>query len=439
MNNPRSNRGRIGRVSGFHRRDQATVLCRSSASAKRTNIAVLVLLLTLLFAFSFCRSALAADPYQTAVALYGQGKFGTALKAFQAAEAAGIQPANAAYYEGLCFHQLKNMKEARQAYMNVLNKYPSSKVAQQALKTLMQMDPSLAAIITSKAKALSVSPSQREMSGLPENASFHFQKAPRGGHMIVDVYFNGKPTKAMFDTGAGRTTCKQTLLDQLGVQPRFTGQSARMTGVGGEVQVKVGEITVQLGNLARKLLVMVDTSSKSSADEVLTLPLIGQDFLDGFSCEIDNANGVVALSKAARAPIAKGQSTRLSDNEVAFYRDGSHIIVKPKINGRECEMILDTGAGVVAFADRHLAMCGLNRPTSAYGGTSGGVGGTKEGYHFTIDTIQLGPVTKRNVSATVMLHADFPKPLLGQPFLSDLKYEIDSSRNVLRFKNDHIR
>ena len=33
----------------------------------------------------------------------------------------------------------------------------------------------------------------------------------------------------------------------------------------------------------------------------------------------------------------------------------------------------------------------------------------------------------------MVLHSDFPKPLLGQTFLKGLKYTIDPSRNVIRF------
>jgi len=252
--------------------------------------------------------------------------------------------------------------------------------------------------------------------------------------MLVKAFFNGKPTTVMFDTGAGATTCYQSLLDRLGVEPKWTGQAGRVTGVGGEVATKLGLITVQAGSMTRLLPVWVQQDhGRGGKNSVSDLPLLGQDFLKGYAYEIDNRAKQVIMTKSLGNPAGASRG-RLADNEVPFEREGNHVIVKPKINGRECEMILDTGAGIVAFADRHLAMCGLNTPTSARQGGASGVGGKRQGYNFYIDSIKLGPIEKRHVPAVVMMHSNFPKPLLGQPFLHDIKYEIDPVRKVIKFK-----
>ena len=388
--------------------------------------------LTILLSTMF--PSIAADSYAQGELLYVQKKYPQALAAFRAAQSEKVHAAEAMYYEGLCYHQLGKMQEAKTAYMNLVNNYPRSKVARQALSTLAKLDPSIGLLIQEKTKELQVGTKRDKYASLPDKASFMYAKDVRSGHMLLKANFDGQLTTVMFDTGAGVTTCRQSLLDKLGVKPRWTGQGARMSGVGGEVSAKVAMISVNAGNLTRVLPVYVeqDAGRAPPKEAVLELPLIGQDFLDGYSYEIDDARGIVNLHKAAPKGKTTARSSRDS-NEVQFWRDGSHIVVRPKVNGRECEMYLDTGAGSVAFADRHLAMCGLNVPTSARRSTGGGVGGTRQSYNFVIESIELGPVTRKSVVATVLVNSSFPKPLLGQTFLQGLKYEIDSNRNVIRF------
>jgi len=110
------------------------------------------------------------------------------------------------------------------------------------------------------------------------------------------------------------------------------------------------------------------------------------------------------------------------------------MIIRPKVNGRECDMIFDTGSSLIAFADRHMAGCGLELPPSARSALSGGVGGSRQAFNFSLDSVQLGPVTKRNPQASVMINSQLPDPLFGQSFLTGLRYTIDPVRKVIRFE-----
>lgn len=157
-------------------------------------------------------------------------------------------------------------------------------------------------------------------------------------------------------------------------------------------------------------------------------PILGQNFLKNFQYTIDDPNETVTFYPDRRAVGAGKDVSYTSDADGAIF-------VHPKINGKECEMQLDTGAALVTLADRHLSACGVNIPAEALKQRgAAGIGGSKEGFKFKIDNIQLGKVAKKYVDARVLLDTRFRKPLLGQAFLQGLKYTIDPFRKVVRFE-----
>ncbi|MBI1269677.1 hypothetical protein GC174_04510 [bacterium] len=382
-----------------------------------------------------------AASYSEAVGLYEKRDYEKALPLFQEAEKAGVQPSRAAYYTALCYHQLRKAREAKAAYLHVVQRYPRTMVARQAMGILEKIDPAFARYKGEVLKRYEEEQT-REYQELPELIKVKYQNVGGSGHMIIPAIINGVPIKMMFDTGAGVTMSKQSFLDSNNIKIENTKPSIRLRGVGGEVPTRVGLANITVGNMSRTIPLQIEqdqSNSRSSEGMGMLgqLPLLGQNYFKDFEYEIDDANKYLIFKKLSTTQVSSIASTRKStvksDLEVPFYRMGNHIIVTPKVNGRECEMILDTGAGTVAFADRHLAACGLNRPTHALSGQSGGVGGKRVGYSFLVDSIQLGPVLRKNVHCSMVLHSDFPRPLLGQTFLKGLKYTIDPSRNVIRF------
>ncbi|MCA9816322.1 MAG: aspartyl protease family protein [Cyanobacteria bacterium HKST-UBA01] len=382
-----------------------------------------------------------AASYNEAVSLYEKRDYEKALPLFQEAEKSGIQASRAAYYTALCYHQLRKAREAKAAYLHVVQRYPRTGVAQQALGILEKIDPAFARYKSEVLKRYEEE-QNKQYQELPEVVKVKYRNVGGSGHMIVPAMINGVPIKMMFDTGAGVTCSKQSFLDRNRIKIENTKPSIRLRGVGGEVPTRVGLANITVGNMTRTIPLQIEQDQSTSKvpdgmGSIMQLPLLGQNYFKDFEYEIDDANKFLIFKKLASTQVASVASTKKStvksDLEVPFYRMGNHIIVTPKVNGRECEMILDTGAGTVAFADRHLAACGLNRPTHALSGQSGGVGGKRVGYNFLVDSIQLGPVLRKNVHCSMVLHSDFPKPLLGQTFLKGLKYTIDPSRNVIRF------
>ena len=366
-----------------------------------------------------------ADSYAEGVLAYNKKDYRKALTLFRESTGSGANQVNAAYYVALCHHQLGQIDQAKTSYIAVIKKYPKSQVARQAFQILQKLDPSIVGG-TSYAK-------QKETASLPEKNQVKYISHPGSGHMILPVHINGVPAQMMFDTGASVTVAKQSYLDSRGIKVKNTRQSGRLRGVGGEVAARVGLAEITIGNMSRSIPLMVEqdqASSSGPSNQLINLPLLGQNYFTDLIYEIDDGRRTITFKKAEKSA---SKSSGYKANEVPFYREGNHIIVKPKVNGRECEMILDTGAGTVAFADRHLAMCGLNRPTSASSGRSGGVGGQREGFNFYIKTMKLGPIEKENVRCSMLLYSRFDKPLLGQTFLQGLHYTIDPTRNVIIF------
>lgn len=383
--------------------------------------------------------ALANNVYNKAVAQYNKGQFSKALVLFQESQEDGIQAANSAYYSALCYHQLKRLDMAKTAYLKVIKQFPKSRAARQAFLALSRIDPS----IVKQGQSSYRKEKNSAYNSLPDKVVVHYRNLRGSGHIILPVRINGVRANMMFDTGASLTLCKQSFLDKLGVDIRNTQKSIRMRGVGGEVETRIGLANITLGKMTRAIPLMIEqdqATSRHNKNSFDSLPLLGQNYFKDFAYEIDDSTKTITFLKQEKRlvsnlePEKNRKSVVLSDNEVPFYREGNHIIVKPKVNGRECEMILDTGAGTVAFADRHLALCGLNRPTRARSNKSRGVGGSREGYSFYVKSMSLGPIKRKNVRCALIINSRFSKPLLGQTFLQGLKYTINPSRNVIIFK-----
>ncbi len=384
------------------------------------------------------------NAYSKAVGLYNTKKFKDALAIFETGKIDSTQAANAAYYRALCYHQLGRLKEAAAAYRYVFSKYPQSPAARNSLKTLAVLDPVAAAAAIKNVDIPRTGPI--DWSGLPEQVAVPFRKG--SGGMIVNAEMGGVPITMVFDTGASSTTCTETFLASHNIKVKRTNIHGRALGVGGEIPTTVAMVDLRVGDLKRQIPLTVQDNR--NMPDTFPLPLLGQTFFSDLPYSVDDAHEVIVFSKPAETTFALNSSSsslnastgrrtqvqrpKLLDNEVPFRRDGGNMVVTVLVNGRECEMYFDTGADILCFADRHLAACGLNRPTSAYQGHGGGVGAKREAFGFTVDSVKVGNVERKHVRAGVLIDANFDRPLLGQSFLSGLRYTIDPTKNCIRFE-----
>ena len=106
-----------------------------------------------------------------------------------------------------------------------------------------------------------------------------------------------------------------------------------------------------------------------------------------------------------------------------------HYVANGKINGQTVEFLVDTGAtylGIPAAVARRL---GLKRGVASSSQTAAGVVRT---YLVKLDSVRLGDIELRNVTASIIPDMPGEGVLLGMSFLKDL--EIVQSGNTMTLR-----
>ncbi len=110
---------------------------------------------------------------------------------------------------------------------------------------------------------------------------------------------------------------------------------------------------------------------------------------------------------------------------VTSPNDSSLLMVKGRLNGRDCSFIFDTGAGECCIGMNTLRDLNIPTPTGSPTVTVAGVGGSGIIPAWKANlTIQLGSITRQ---MPVLIVQDRSEPLLGQTFFRDFAYSIDTN------------
>jgi clan AA aspartic protease (TIGR02281 family) len=371
------------------------------------------------------------------VKLYAAGNFNGAIPKFTAARAAKFQPENALYYQALCHHRLGQVEKAKELYRKIVTEYGTTAAADNARTALGITSPAATAAsataptAVSSAVALSGGPIEKSV-----NCEIPFSNNPEG--MIVPVQVGGIWVAAIWDTGASPVFFPKSVLEKAGIDLKSMTKAGRAVGIGGEIQTYRLNTTVRVGNQLISMPIMVedDTASQRNDDRArITYGLLGEDFFGRYVYEVDPSARVIRLLKRTNISTHQPPKTvpRAKGNDMPFRWEDGQIVVTPKINGRECEMIFDTGACSVAFNDKQLTAIGMTRPTNSQKALSYGVGGSRASFQFALDKVQFGPVTRSDVTASIDVFGTQGRPLLGQSFLGGVKYRIDPENSVIHF------
>lgn len=127
-------------------------------------------------------------------------------------------------------------------------------------------------------------------------------KTPRGGatityapgqRIMVNATVNGSTSaQLLLDTGADRTMINPRVLVAAGVALSRPVESATVSGVGGQQQVQFVTInSLEVAGASVGRLTVAAHGVDGAGDG-----LLGRDFLDNFSVNIDSAKGVVTLT-----------------------------------------------------------------------------------------------------------------------------------------------
>ncbi len=404
----------------------------SRATSQKKVVKRLCVAIACLMSLSAGVPTLADTPFDTGVKLFGQGNYQQALSSFSAAESGGKKDANTYYYLALCCQQLKQYAKARDLFTYTRTRFPDSDAAVLCEQALVRFNQTYKASAPPAAAAAGTS---TDPNASPETTTVPFSRAD-GSHISVRVLVNGQPVTMWLDTGASITTIPQSVLNQNNIKIPTVKNAMRVMGVGGEASASVGRVILQFGEISQLVPVCIQDDTIPGA--AIDIPLLGQSFLAAFNYEINYRNNTIKLTRirpgAVQNRTKRGvASYSREQNVVPFTFGGNTMYVTVKVNGRECEMIFDTGAANVVFSDKSMGALGLNVPIHSSRQTSAGVGGKREGYGFSLDEVQLGSVVKNRVRASMAGYSAIPKPLLGYSFLEGTDFVVDNEAKVIRF------
>jgi aspartyl protease family protein len=129
------------------------------------------------------------------------------------------------------------------------------------------------------------------------------------------------------------------------------------------------------------------------------------------------------------APRSNASSSRTV--VIAPSRDG-HFRVKGLINGRPIDFLVDTGATVIALAQRDAAMLGIRPDDRDYVGMVRTANGIVRVARVQLTTVEIDDLLLHNVIAEVLPPGASNVNLLGLSFLSRLRrYEYANGKLVL--------
>jgi aspartyl protease family protein len=109
-----------------------------------------------------------------------------------------------------------------------------------------------------------------------------------------------------------------------------------------------------------------------------------------------------------------------------------HFRVDARVDARPMEFVVDTGATMIALTARDAAMLGIHPTFNDYTIGVQTANGTARAAPVTLNRVEIGSITIRDVTAMVMPEGALGQNLLGMSFLSRLhRYEYANGRLVL--------
>lgn len=123
---------------------------------------------------------------------------------------------------------------------------------------------------------------------------------------------------------------------------------------------------------------------------------------------------------------ANGRSVRIAAGR------GGHFRVEARLNGAPVDVMVDTGATMVAMNESTARRLGIRLGPADFKYAVNTANGVARVASATLDAIEIGPVRVRNVEATIARDEALSTTLLGMSFLGKLRrYEVDRGTLVL--------
>lgn len=180
-----------------------------------------------------------------------------------------------------------------------------------------------------------------------------------------------------------------------------------------------------IGLLGQKALLKIDGQQHmlgqgESVSGVTVLEVTRQDTL----LRINKREVRLAMGKDTGG-IGQRQSGASIDIGMNGY---GQFITGGQINGRVVQFLVDTGANTVSLTANDARAIGLDYQRLGERTGIMTAGGAISGWVVTLNSVQVGPITVRNVVATVRESNDVTPILLGMTFLSRVNMQHEQNR-----------
>jgi clan AA aspartic protease (TIGR02281 family) len=400
--------------------------------------------------------AFAEPMFDSGLQAYNQKDYKRAIAYFNIAISHNPGNADAIYYHALSSQAMGDQKSAIRDYASIVSHNPNSQAGQYAVRALARLDPSYLRQLQRTSNGSGAPASSAgygggrmssggsirsyaggsgavagdDLAGLSESTTVYFTPG-HNAQILVPVSIDGRPLEMVFDTGAHGVVVGKNHLAEMHIPAPTGPPTGSGGGVGSSSAIPTWDLTadVKLGSISRKMKLMVY--------ENMTLhPLLGQEFYRGYDYEIDSDSHSLRFHKKSSS--SGGGSAYGSGVPFERLKEmPSHHVVMVTVNGKPMRMIFDTGADGVVFTPEQARSAGINIPENAEQQRSVGVGGETSASLFPINSISMGPISKRDFTIGVVQHAAMPFPLLGRTFYEDYTYRIDEGGKQIFFKRSH--
>jgi aspartyl protease family protein len=136
---------------------------------------------------------------------------------------------------------------------------------------------------------------------------------------------------------------------------------------------------------------------------------------------LGNALGLGAPDQSTTAEALPSTSPGRSGLEELRVASDGHFYARAEVNGRPLDVMVDTGASMVALTYEDAERAGLRLKPSDFTARVSTANGPAAVAPVTLDRVSIGRIMVRNVQAAVSERGRLDKTLLGMSFLSRLE------------------
>jgi aspartyl protease family protein len=146
-------------------------------------------------------------------------------------------------------------------------------------------------------------------------------------------------------------------------------------------------------------------------------------FYDDIRSNVADSLGVAVIDPAPEsATVERPLPQKASAGSVELRARGDgHYYAKAEVNGRPADVMVDTGASMVALTYEDAERAGVRLKPSDFTQTVSTANGTARFALVRLDRVSIGNITLRDVKAAVAERGNLAITLLGMSFLSRLE------------------